>query len=342
MVAFRTDERIGEMTGKLAGDYRVGALLDEGGMGQVYEAKNMVTRTKFAFKVMTAARVKKRNGERRFRREARLMAAVQHPNVCSVHDFGLMDSGAPYIVMERLYGETLRSRLARELLSVEQGIRILDQVLLGLDAAHAVGIIHRDISPQNVFLTGDPYELIGVKVLDFGLSKRVGGARHDSALTEVGALLGTPAYMPPELLSSASVDARGDIYGCGLLLFEILTGRPAFHSPNLAAMLKEIATGSLQPLSHLRPELPKAFDDLVSRATALSPRERFSSAREMRAAILALPPVSGSDSFFPASVHVPRLYSSTGDVGSSTAELDVEPASSRGTLDPSKVKTKRH
>jgi len=215
-------------------------------------------------KVLHATHATKKDSIRRFQQEARAAGAIGHPNICGVMDLGTLDDGSPYIVMERLQGETLAERVAAEAgLPFDDVIDILVQVLSGLVAAHEQQIVHRDIKPENIFLT----RRVGcpplVKVLDFGVSKMTGplGAsvrQEDLALTRTGMVMGTPYYMAPEQArGERDLDVRVDLYACGVILYEALTGRRPFVALNYNALLVQILTAT-----------PRAASEAASRSAS--------------------------------------------------------------------------
>ena len=290
----------GHLLGKtVGGRYRVRGVLGEGGMGTVFEAEHVALGRSVAVKVLHATQATKRDSIRRFQQEARAAGAIGHPNICGVIDLGTLDDGSPYIVMERLLGETLADRVASEGgLPFEDVIDILIQVLSGLVAAHEQQIVHRDIKPENVFLT----QRVGcpplVKLLDFGISKMTGGhpgglRQEELALTRTGMVMGTPFYMAPEQArGERDLDARVDLYACGVILYEALTGRRPFTASNYNALLLQILTATPRPASELRPALPPTFDAVIDRAMARRREERYATASDFQRDLQSLRPPS--------------------------------------------------
>ncbi len=273
----------------VAGRYRLGRLLGEGGMGAVYEAEHVGLGATVAVKLLTDRFVDDPDAVERFRREARAAAAVRHPNVVNVTDTGTDEEGAPFLVMELLVGESLGSVLKRRRrLPPEVAVAIACEVLAGLGAAHARGIVHRDLKPGNVFLAVDPDGVQRVKLLDFGISKFLGAA---SELTSEGAIIGTPHYMPPEQIRGRrDLDARVDLYAVGVLLYRMLSGRLPFEGASPQQLYEAIVVGRRKPLRALCPELPTALTDVVERALHPEPSKRFQRAEEMIAALRAALP----------------------------------------------------
>ena len=227
-----------------------------GGMGTVYRAHDRVTGEPVAVKFVTHAA-----GLERFEREAKLLAALEHPRVVRYVAHGKLDEGAPYLVMEWLEGEDLEARLARGALTLEDAQVVASAAADVLAATHRRGIVHRDIKPSNLFLVGGKIDAL--KVLDFGIAR--GGGGH-AALTGTGMLLGTPAYMAPEQArGEANLDARVDVFALGCVLFECLSGKPPFSGEHAVAVLAKVLLEDAPQLSELHPEIPLAVSTLVER-----------------------------------------------------------------------------
>ncbi|MBS2015529.1 MAG: serine/threonine protein kinase [Deltaproteobacteria bacterium] len=288
--------RPGETSHRLvAGRYEILGEVARGGCGAVYEAEDLVGGGRVAIKILQQGAVD-RASLARFAREARVAAAIHHPNVCGVVDSGTLADGSPFIAMERLYGETLRQHIGRvRMLDPESAIELAVQLLSGLDAAHDLGIVHRDVKPENVFLVtsrsgGFPL----VKILDFGMC-RVGTPRRappkrevvelvdDKTLTRAGTVVGTPEYMAPEQASGRRhFDLRIDLYAVGVLLYEALTGTRAFYGADPRAVLVNVLARQIPPVRAVRPDLPLALDRIVARAIERDPRARYGSAMEFQ------------------------------------------------------------
>jgi len=278
-----------DLIGKtIGGKYVVRNVLGEGGMGTVFEAEHLTIGRSVAVKVLHPSQARKKDAVRRFHQEARAAGAIGHPNICEVYDLGTLDDGSPYLVMERLVGETLADRISAEGgLPFDDVIDILVQVLSGLVAAHEKGIVHRDIKPENVFLT----KRVGCpplcKLLDFGVSKMIipllGAKEDDLDLTRTGMVMGTPYYMSPEQArGDRNLDARVDLYACGVIMYEALTGRRPFTAANYNALLLQILSAKPRPARELRPALPSGFDAVLDKALQRNREDRYRSAAEFQ------------------------------------------------------------
>ncbi|MGH9240693.1 MAG: serine/threonine-protein kinase [Vicinamibacterales bacterium] len=269
--------------GTRLGPYEIVKPLGAGGMGEVYEARDTRLDRAVAIKVLPAALAQDASARARFDREARSIAALNHPNICALHDIGDAD-GHGFLVMERLEGETMQARLERGPLDLEQvvdyGIAIAD----ALDAAHGRGLIHRDLKPANVFITTRGI----VKILDFGLAKSVRESDADmtraveEALTVTGTALGTVAYMSPEQLRGEPLDVRTDLFSFGLVLYEMATGQRAFAGSTIAVVAAGIlAQEPALPRTH-RAGLPPRLEQAILRALEKDRAQRWQTAAELR------------------------------------------------------------
>ncbi len=270
-------------------------MIGVGGMGTVYSGHHVTLGRPVAVKVLRTSK-NREQAYQRFLREARMAAALAHENVCAIHDFGSLPDGTPYLVMEHLVGEELGVRIAREgALPFDDAIEILSQLLDGLGAAHAKAIVHRDVKPENVFLAGptngSAREVV-VKILDFGVAKILTAAEEEEErldLTRTGMVMGTPAYMSPEQArGDRTFDERVDIYACGVILYEAVTGRRPFVGVNHNALMLKILTETPRPARELRPAMPSGFDDVIKTAMQRAPEHRYASARDFQAALEAL------------------------------------------------------
>ena len=271
----------------LGGRYKIKGVLGEGGMGMVFDAEHLGLSRQVAIKVLSPSQAKKRVAVKRFQQEARAAGAIGHPNICEVYDLGLLDDGSPYLVMEKLVGQTLAERIAKEGgLPFDDVIEIVSQVLSGLAAAHEKGIVHRDIKPENIFLSRRPGTPSTIKLLDFGVSKMMAEFQPNNEesldLTRTGMVMGTPYYMSPEQArGERNLDGRVDIYACGVVMYEALAGKRPFLAPNYNALLLAIINTTPKPLHEIRPATPSELEAIIARAMARNRNDRFTNAREM-------------------------------------------------------------
>ncbi len=266
----------------LADTYRVGRLLGYGGMGRVHEAEHLRLPKKFAVKFLEQRLARDGIAYVRFRREAEIASSLGNPHIAQVLDFNTLPDGAPYMIMELLEGEDLSQRLATGPMPALEVLRLSEHMALALGDAHAMGVVHRDIKPDNVFLCfradGEPFT---AKILDFGVSK----LRAVRGLTGIGALVGTPAYMSPEQAhaTDGKVDHRADIYSMAAVLYEALSGEPLWDSADTAEILSQVATREPPPLRRHPPEV----DAVLRRALAPDPEDRHPSAQELHQDLVA-------------------------------------------------------
>ena len=266
------------------GHYEILSLLGEGGMGQVYLAEDTKLDRKVAIKFLSSESTIDSQGNRRLIREAKAAAKLDHPNICAVHEVGQEDSGA-FIVMQYLQGETLASRTARKPLDPKEALEVSLQVADALSEAHAHGIIHRDIKPQNIMLTARGH----AKVMDFGLAKIAtqkslvhSEAETETLLTERGMIIGTVPYMSPEQVNGQPVDERSDIFSFGAVLYEMVTGELAFHGASAMATLAAVLNKEPKPLPS---KVPKGMSKVILRCLRKDPADRFQTVAEVRAAL---------------------------------------------------------
>jgi len=268
------------LIGQVVGRWRVTRLIGAGGMGRVYEAVQPEIGARVAIKVLRADSTPDRHSGERFFNEARAVNLVRHENIVDVIDLAYLPDGSPYIVMEYLDGASLAALFKRGS-GIALGVlaRVVGEVLAALEAAHGKGVVHRDLKPDNVFVSPSGR----VKVLDFGIAKL---ARDGGPLkTQTGMLLGTPAYMAPEQARSQPVDARADLYAAGVILYEGATGAPPFVAENVFDVLDQHVRATPAPPSSKNSEVPAELDAVILRALAKDPAARFATAREMRDAL---------------------------------------------------------
>jgi hypothetical protein len=265
-------------------NYQVDAAIGSGGMAEVYVAHHLVFPRKAALKVLQERFSRSADIVQRFINEARAANAIQHPNIIEVIDAGRLESsGAPYILMEYLDGESLGARLRAGQLPVREAVRIAIETAEAVAAAHDKGIVHRDLKPENIFLVRRDGAPPSVKVLDFGIAKLRSDVANTLAQTQVGMVMGTPQYMSPEQCRDVStVDHRADIYSLGVILYEMVCGRPPFQSAAGFADLvyAHVAVVPESPRK-LTPSLPISLESVILRCLAKSPDDRYASMRDL-------------------------------------------------------------
>jgi serine/threonine-protein kinase len=285
----------GALTGAvLSRRWRIAHKLGDGGMGEVYAAEPLAGGGRVAIKVLRQEFLADPAVVARFVEEGRTCIGLIHPNIVRVHECGEAEDRSPYIVMELLEGVPLSAYTASGgRVPLAQAIPILHGILAGLAAAHSRGVIHRDLKPDNVFLTRDPSGTFAAKLLDFGLAKVMDAAGGMGQKTRSGMLLGTPAYMSPEQIKSArDVDPRADLFSAGVLFYEMVTGRAAFPAPTEFAKMTAVLTTEPEPIGRIDASFaPLAA--FVERALKKDRNDRFPSAIEMARALSALAPAAG-------------------------------------------------
>ena len=273
------------MIGSRLGPYEIQTPLGAGGMGEVYKARDTRLDRTVAIKVLTAHVASDPDLRQRFEREARAVAALNHPHICTLHDIGQQD-GIDFLVMEYLEGQTLGERLGKGALPLDQALQYAIQMADALDKAHRKGIVHRDLKPGNVMLTK-----AGTKLLDFGLAKLgatpagalagVSALPTQEGLTAHGTILGTFQYMAPEQLEGKDADARTDIFAFGTVIYEMLTGKKAFEGKSHASLIGAILKDTPPIISTIEPLTPPLLDHIVGRCLAKDPDERWQSAADL-------------------------------------------------------------
>jgi serine/threonine protein kinase len=261
--------------------YRLLEKIGEGSSGEVFEAEHTELGRKYAIKVLSAAHAAASDAVERFRREARAVASLSHPNLVRLHDFGKSLDGRVFLVMERLEGMTLDAYAARGL-EWREAVTLSVQVARALEAAHEAGLVHRDLKPQNLFLTTQGE----LKLLDFGVAMAVADTADTASRQKGFAVFGTPEYMAPEQVAGEAVDARCDLYALGCVLYELITGSVPFKGSPVVVMGKQLREPPVRP-SERTPDrtLPPRVEAVVMRALAKAKEERYPSARSMREAL---------------------------------------------------------
>jgi serine/threonine protein kinase len=274
----------------IAGRFHLDRRIGEGGMGVVWAATHMVTRKPVALKMLKPERAADPALRQRFIREARAVCAVQHPNIVEIHDVLETEDGSPVMVMDLLHGESLGQRLDRETrLPPGEVARLMLPVVSAVGTAHAAGVVHRDLKPDNIFLAEEGDGTLSVKVLDFGIAKVLAtetDAAATGGLTGTGAMLGTPYYMAPEqIFGERDIDHRADIWALGVILYECLSGRRPTQAENIGQILKVITTDGIAPLDLVAPEVPVDLARLVRRMLMRDRAARPQSLSEVQAAL---------------------------------------------------------
>ncbi|MEO8700792.1 MAG: serine/threonine-protein kinase [Kofleriaceae bacterium] len=262
----------------LDGRYRIDAVLGSGGMGRVYRGEHTGIGRAVAIKVLHADLNRNREAAARFQREALASGRLDHPNIVGVSDFGVLDDGACYLVMEVLEGESLGDRLERDRrIPWRDALEIVRGVLAGLAHAHERGVVHRDIKPDNVFLARKGREAM-VKILDFGIAKLYAGDADDPASTRAGLTVGTPAYLSPEQAVGGAITPASDIYSTSILLYEMLAGRAPFEDKDPLAMLGAHVSREPPAFGEVAPDLalPLGLEEMIQHGLAKTYSERMS------------------------------------------------------------------
>lgn len=275
-----TEHRIGTV---VAGKYRLERVLGTGGMGAVYAATHEFTKRAVAVKLMHDGLALSKALAQRFIREAQAPSTIGHPGIVDVLDGGTDGDGSLYLVLEMLKGETLGE--SDPPLQLDALIDVMAQLLSALEAAHEAGFVHRDIKPDNVFLTRDADGNIKVKLLDFGIAGTRNTDPGDANLTRTGTVLGTPLFMSPEQAKGSRVDQRSDLWSVGAVLYESLAGKPPYQADTYNALIISIVTQEHIPLSKLRPDLPRALLLVIDRALKKDVQARWQTAGEMSQAL---------------------------------------------------------
>jgi tRNA A-37 threonylcarbamoyl transferase component Bud32 len=284
----RPDPAIDPLIGTvIGGRYQLIRRIGKGGMGLVYEADHLGIGKRVAVKLLLDKYSDDPEVVARFEREARTASAIGDEHIVEVFDAGVTEDGRSYLVMELLIGLSLADVAeATGPMPAARAVPIVRQVLRGLAAAHAKGIVHRDMKPENVFLLQKPDRHDVVKIMDFGISKFLQDRESKVRLTATGAVIGTPVYMAPEqAMGTGEIDARVDLYAVGVMLYELLAGRPPFQAPTYIALVTQHLQMPPPPLQMARPDLPTALVVAVHKALEKDPRDRFASAAEMAAAM---------------------------------------------------------
>ncbi|MGA2450662.1 MAG: serine/threonine-protein kinase [Polyangiaceae bacterium] len=306
----------------LAGKYRVERIVGTGGMGVVVAARHIELDSRVAIKFLLPAFLSNQEAVSRFAREARAAVKIQNEHVARVADVGTLPNGAPYMVMDYLEGEDLAAWLElRGPLPIDQAVEFILQACVAVADAHALGIVHRDLKPANLFCVRRTDGQLTIKVLDFGISKvNDPSGLSSGSVTRTSAMMGSPAYMAPEQLRSAKdVDGRTDIWGLGIILFELLTGRQAFVADSVSALTIKIVTEPTPSARSLRPDLPPELDAILSKCLEKDRALRYANVAELGIALLPFAPTR-------AKAFVDRISGIIRAAGLATSVLVVPPS----------------
>jgi eukaryotic-like serine/threonine-protein kinase len=275
----------------LAGKYRVERLLGAGGMGVVVAARHIQRDEKVALKFLLLEALHNSEAVARFAREARAAGKIKNEHVARVTDVGTLPNGAPYMVMEYLEGRDLAAWLKQGgALPIEQAVEFVLQACIAVADAHTLGIVHRDLKPGNLFCVRRSDGQLSVKVLDFGISKMADAGASGSA-TRTSALMGSPLYMSPEQMrSSKDVDAQTDIWALGVILFELMAGRPAFLGESVTELAIKVANEPTPPVRRFRPDVPSGLEAIIFKCLEKDRRQRYRNVAELALALLECGP----------------------------------------------------
>ncbi|HEX3757126.1 MAG TPA: serine/threonine-protein kinase [Kofleriaceae bacterium] len=299
------------MLGRNLGNYHVVSKIGEGGMGAVYLARHVTLGRPAAIKVLHSSLSSNQDMVSRFFNEARAATAVRNPGIVEVFDFGVVEDGSAYIVMEYLEGENLGARIRRGRMSVAATMTIVRAISRALHAAHEQGIVHRDLKPDNIFLVPDPELASGerVKLLDFGIAK-LAPISGEVSQTRTGMVMGTPTYMAPEQCRGAgSVDHRADLYALGCVAYQMMCGRPPFVSDGAGDLIARHLYFAPEPLRSLCPDIPAKIDDLVLWLLQKDPAARPASAADL---VRAIEQLAAESEVGVLQTHPPARFSAAG------------------------------
>ena len=308
--------------GSVFAGYRIEGVFERGGMGVVYRAVDPDLDREVALKIIAPEHTQNETAVARFKTECRLAASIEHPNIVPIHRGGESD-GRLYLAMRFVPGTNLRKIIDRGPMDLPRVASIIAQVGAALDAAHEAGLVHRDVKPANILVTGSR-EKPQVYLTDFGLTKQLGSVAEGEVLTREGGWVGTPDYVAPEQIQGHKVDRRADVYSLGCVLFEMLTGHVAYEKDSDMAKLWAHVTDPPPLPRTLRPDLPGAFDDIVARATAKEPGHRYATAGALAAVVVDIVALQESERRWSANAASRRPAASAAPIIDDDLELTRE------------------
>ncbi len=281
---------VGELAqGTVVGDkYVVTGLLGSGASGAVYEAQHREIGHRVAIKVVHRALATRDDIIARFKLEAKVCGSMRDKHVGQVYDVGQLQDGSPYMVMELQEGTSLESLLQAGRLPIATAVDAARQLLSGLNAAHQLGVVHRDVKPGNLMISRESTGEVVLKLVDFGISKAIAPDISERTVTLEGTVLGSPDYMSPEQLRGSDIDQRSDIYAVGVVLYQAVTGRLPFDAPSLTELMASILRDPVTPPSELRAGCPPALEQIIQRAMFRNKTQRFESASQMADALASM------------------------------------------------------
>jgi serine/threonine protein kinase/tetratricopeptide (TPR) repeat protein len=285
LVPLPKDSLIGHVLG---GRYEIEERIGGGAMGEVYKAKHRLMKRQVAIKMMHPQTISGASALKRFQKEAEMASALNHPNILTVHDFGVSDEGSPYLVMNFLEGQGLTDLIENNgHMSVDRALHVFRQICQGLAHAHEKGVIHRDLKPSNIMLVKMDQDTDYVQILDFGIAKQLTPETGSDSLTRTGEVFGSPHYMSPEQCRAQPVDARSDIYALGCVMYRVLTGFPPLMGGDLVECLYKHVNEMPAPFSQIAPELnlPNDLEAVVFKALAKKPEDRYQSMNDLKSAL---------------------------------------------------------
>lgn len=319
------EETSDDLVGQTIGRYRITRLIGAGGMGRVYEAVVSSLGKSVAVKILSQDLAKNREASQRFEREARAASRVESPHIVDVFDTGTTDDGRPYLVMELLRGASMATTLERQgAFAPDEAVRLASQLLRGLERAHAAGVVHRDLKPDNVFLEDHHPDPAVAKILDFGVSKLTSDT-GEITLTREGGVVGTPSYMSPEQAQGEKdIDGRTDLWSVGTILYQCIANKLPFPGSTYEQIIVRICSSQPVSLATLAPSCPPSLVAVVERCMERDRERRFQSASEVLEALgqasSVATPTSNPSELAPSGPRVPRARDSETIGSSSTIE----------------------